>query len=95
MKAAHLIVFISMLFLGCIPEDEQNTKNNALESEATTLHNNVITGTLDFAQSSNLTRVSRIVIQLDDVSLADAPSVEISQATLTDINNIPITFELS
>ncbi len=65
-----------------------------LESE-TSLSKDVITGSIDFAQSNDLALVTKIIIKLKDVSLADAPSIEISHVTLTDVKKTPVEFTLN
>jgi len=80
LKIIFLVIFI-VFFQGC--------KHNDSDSVS------VVSGTISFDDAISVEVISRIEVMLVDYSIADASHIEIAKTTLTDINELPISYAVA
>lgn len=93
-RRATLAAAVSITALGCSPT-ENPTPNKTTSSVASNKQEATLTGNVVYRQRIALPPKSTITVQLQDVSLADAPAkVLAKQVIVTERQQVPIPFQL-
>ena len=87
MKISAVIIAVSLLAAGC-------GKPNQEKTEAPVVQKKALYGSVSFSERIGLTPDARLEIILLDVSLADAPAVEIARASFDNPGQAPIPFSI-
>jgi phosphotransferase system IIB component len=91
-----LFIFTLSLLGACPWEgvDKDREYRYYSESENPSIESGVITGTIDFTDGFESEQATKLIIKLEDVSLADAASITLSEITLKTFETVPIQFTI-
>lgn len=88
------------LLAGCGGDDDSTSDPGvgSGDGSAEPGEGNVLTGEVSISGADELSHLpdgARVIVRLEDVSLQDAPSTEITSQTMDDVETLPVTYELA